>query len=257
MIKMKGCVHMEILKINNLSKTYEGKVSYQVLKNINLSIEEGEFVAVMGPSGSGKSTLLNVISTIDRPTKGEVILNSKKPHDLKGQDLANFRRNELGFVFQNFNLLDTLTIGENIVLPLTLDGVSVKDMNNKLNEISKKLGIEQIINKRTFEVSGGQTQRSAIARGIINKPSILLADEPTGNLDSKSTDDVMDLFTKINTENKMTTLMVTHEPYTASFCNRIIFIKDGEIYRELNKKGNREDFYEEILSVLSQIGGAR
>ncbi|RDC48684.1 ABC transporter ATP-binding protein [Acinetobacter sp. RIT592] len=248
---------MEILKINNLSKTYEGKVSYQALKNINLSIEEGEFVAVMGPSGSGKSTLLNVISTIDRPTKGEVILNSKKPHDLKGQDLANFRRNELGFVFQNFNLLDTLTIGENIVLPLTLDGVSVKDMNNRLNEISKKLGIEQIINKRTFEVSGGQTQRATIARGIINKPSILLADEPTGNLDSKSTDDVMDLFTKINTENKMTTLMVTHEPYTASFCNRIIFIKDGEIYRELNKKSDREDFYEEILSVLSQIGGAR
>lgn len=176
---------------------------------------------------------------------------------MKGQDLANFRRNELGFVFQNFNLLDTLTIGENIVLPLTLDGVSVKDMNNRLNEISKKLGIEQIINKRTFEVSGGQTQRATIARGIINKPSILLADEPTGNLDSKSTDDVMDLFTKINTENKMTTLMVTHEPYTASFCNRIIFIKDGEIYRELNKKSDREDFYEEILSVLSQIGGAR
>lgn len=248
---------MEILKINNLSKTYEGKVSYQALKNINLSIEEGEFVAVMGPSGSGKSTLLNVISTIDRPTKGEVILNSKKPHDLKGQDLANFRRNELGFVFQNFNLLDTLTIGENIVLPLTLDGVSVNEMNIRLKEISKKLGIEQIINKRTFEVSGGQTQRAAIDRGIINKPSILLADEPTGNLDSKSTDDVMDLFTKINTENKMTTLMVTHEPYTASFCNRIIFIKDGEIYRELNKKGGREAFYEEILSVLSQIGGAR
>lgn len=257
MIKMKGCVYMEILKINNLSKTYEGKVSYQALKNINLSIEEGEFVAVMGPSGSGKSTLLNVISTIDRPTKGEVILNSKKPHDLKGQDLANFRRNELGFVFQNFNLLDTLTIGENIVLPLTLDGVSVNEMNIRLKEISKKLGIEQIIKKRTFEVSGGQTQRAAIARGIINKPSILLADEPTGNLDSKSTDDVMNLFTKINTENKMTTLMVTHEPYTASFCNRIIFIKDGEIYRELNKKGDREAFYEEILSVLSQIGGAR
>lgn len=181
----------------------------------------------MGPRGSGKSTLLNVISTIDRPTKVEVILNSKKPHDLKGQDLTNFRRNELGFVFQNFNLLDTLTIGENIVLPLILDGVSVNEMNIRLKEISKKLGIEQIINKRTFEVSGGQTQRATIARGIINKPSILLADEPTGNLDSKSTDDVMDLFTKINTENKMTMLMVTHEPYTASFCNRIIFIKDG------------------------------
>lgn len=248
---------MEILKLINLSKTYEGKVSYKVLKNINLTIREGEFVAIMGPSGSGKSTLLNVISTIDKPTSGQVILNDKQPHNLKGDHLSSFRRKELGFVFQNFNLLDTLTIGENIVLPLTLEGLPVNDMDEKLNILSKKLGIENIINKRTFEISGGQAQRAAIARSIINSPSILLADEPTGNLDSKSTDDVMNLFAKINKENKVTTLMVTHEPYTASFCNRIIFIKDGEIFREIYKNKSREEFYEEILLVLSQIGGAR
>ena len=248
---------MEILKINNLNKTYTGKVSYKALKDINLSIQEGDFVAVMGPSGSGKSTLLNIISTIDMPTSGEVIINSKKPHELKGQALSNFRRNELGFVFQNFNLLDTLTIGENIVLPLTLEGISISEMDKRLEKISKDLGIENILNKRTFEISGGQAQRAAVARAVINNPSILLADEPTGNLDSKATNDVMKIFEHLNTNNNVTTLMVTHEPYTASFCNRIIFIKDGEIYRELNKKGDREAFYEEILSVLSQIGGAR
>ncbi|MCR8746275.1 ABC transporter ATP-binding protein [Romboutsia lituseburensis] len=248
---------MELLKINNLSKVYTGKVSHTALKNINLTINKGDFVAVMGPSGSGKSTLLNVISTIDKPTSGEVIINSINPHKLKGQELSKFRRNELGFVFQNFNLLDTLTINENIVLPLTLEGVSIDKMNKKVIEVAKNLGIESILNKRTFEISGGQAQRTAVARGIINTPSILLADEPTGNLDSKATDDVMDIFTKLNNEKNVTTLMVTHEPYTASFCKKVIFIKDGEVYKELNKSTNKEEFYEQILSVLFHIGGGR
>ncbi|MGL5712022.1 MAG: ABC transporter ATP-binding protein [Paraclostridium sp.] len=248
---------MELLKINNLSKTYEGKVSYTALKNINLTINEGDFVAVMGPSGSGKSTLLNVISTIDKPTEGNVIINSVNPHNLKGEELAKFRRNELGFVFQNFNLLDTLTIKENIVLPLTLEGVSVDKMEEAVVDVAKKLGIEKILDNRTFEISGGQAQRAAVARGIINNPSILLADEPTGNLDSKATDDVMDIFTKLNSENNVTTLMVTHEPYTASFCKKVIFIKDGQVYKELEKHEDREIFYKDILDVLSKIGGSR
>lgn len=248
---------MEILKINNLNKTYTGKVSYKALKDINLSIQEGDFVAVMGPSGSGKSTLLNIISTIDMPTSGEVIINSKKPHELKGQALSNFRRNELGFVFQNFNLLDTLTIGENIVLPLTLEGISISEMDKRLEKISKDLGIENILNKRTFEISGGQAQRAAVARSVINNPSILLADEPTGNLDSKATNDVMKIFEHLNTNNNVTTLMVTHEPYTASFCKKVVFIKDGEIYKEIHKNSSNEEFYEEILNVVAHIGGAR
>lgn len=248
---------MNVLTLKNITKTYAGKVPYTALKNINIEVKKGEFIAVMGPSGSGKSTLLNIISTMDKPTNGEVTLNSKNPHNLKGEELANFRRNELGFVFQNFNLLDTLTVKENIVLPLTLNGVSVSEMDRKVIEVAKKLGIEKILDKRTFEISGGQAQRTAIARGIINNPSILLADEPTGNLDSKSTDDVMDLFTKINKENQMTTLMVTHEPYTASYCSKVIFIKDGQVYKELDKNGNREDFYQEIMEVISKIGGSR
>ncbi|WP_040327420.1 ABC transporter ATP-binding protein [Clostridium ihumii] len=248
---------MEILKINNLNKTYTGKVSYKALKDINLSIQEGDFVAVMGPSGSGKSTLLNIISTIDMPTSGEVIINSKNPHELKGQALSNFRRNELGFVFQNFNLLDTLTIGENIVLPLTLEGISISEMDKRLEKIAKDLSIENILNKRTFEISGGQAQRAAVARAVINNPSILLADEPTGNLDSKATNDVMKIFEHLNTNNNVTTLMVTHEPYTASFCKKVVFIKDGEIYKEIHKSSSNEEFYEEILKVVAHIGGAR
>ncbi len=181
----------------------------------------------MGPSGSGKTTLLNMISTIDKPTTGTMELKGKNPLLLRGEELALFRRRELGFVFQDFNLLDTLTIGENIVLPLTLDKVSVKEQDERLNEVSTILGIKDLLGKRTFEVSGGQAQRTAIARALINNPSILLADEPTGNLDSKSSKVVMELFQKINKENKVTTMMVTHDPLATSYCSRILFIKMG------------------------------
>lgn len=246
---------MKTLIVSNLSKVYGKKMIFNALNNISFSIENGEFVGIMGPSGSGKTTLLNMISTIDKPTTGKIELKGKNPLSLKGEELALFRRRELGFVFQDFNLLDTLTVGENIVLPLTLDKVSIKEQDEKLNEVSKILGIEDLLNKRTFEVSGGQAQRTAIARALINKPSILLADEPTGNLDSKSSKTVMELFQKINKENKVTTMMVTHDPLAASYCNRILFIKDGAIYNEIYKENSREQFYQEIMDVLTLLGG--
>lgn len=246
---------MKILTVNNLSKVYGKKIIFNALNDINFSIEDGEFVGIMGPSGSGKTTLLNMISTIDKPTTGTMELKGKNPLLLRGEELALFRRRELGFVFQDFNLLDTLTIGENIVLPLTLDKVSVKEQDERLNEVSTILDIKDLLGKRTFEVSGGQAQRTAIARALINNPSILLADEPTGNLDSKSSKVVMELFQKINKENKVTTMMVTHDPLAASYCSRILFIKDGSIYNEIYKGSSREQFYQEIMDVLTLLGG--
>ena len=248
---------MSILKVSNLSKVYGSKVISNALKDISFSIEDGEFVGIMGPSGSGKTTLLNLISTIDKPTSGKIILDNKEPHKLKGDDLALFRRRELGFVFQDYNLLETLTIAENIVLPLTLENVPVKEQDEKLKKVSKILGIEHLLDKRTFEVSGGQAQRTAIARALINNPSIILADEPTGNLDSKAARDVMELLEKINNEDKVTTMMVTHDPVAASYCNRILFIKDGEMYNEIYKGDNRAKFYQEIMDVLSLLGGSK
>jgi putative ABC transport system ATP-binding protein len=247
---------MNILEVNNLSKIYSGKVNFSALDNISFTIEEGEFIGIMGPSGSGKTTLLNMISTVDKPTSGDIRIKDKNPLKFKGDDLALFRRRELGFVFQDFNLLDTLTVGENIVLPLTLDGVPVKDQDNELGRIAKILGIENLINKRTFEISGGQSQRTAIARALIHNPTLLLADEPTGNLDSKAAKTVMELFEKINKEEKVTTMMVTHDSLSASYCNRILFIKDGNIYNEIYKKDSRQQFYQEIIDVLALLGGA-
>ncbi|MCI9258720.1 MULTISPECIES: ABC transporter ATP-binding protein [Peptostreptococcaceae] len=248
---------MEILKVSNLSKVYGKKVISNALNNISFTIEDGEFVGIMGPSGSGKTTLLNIISTIDKPTSGTIILKGKEPQKLKGDSLALFRRRELGFVFQDFNLLDTLTVGENIVLPLTLDNIDLKEQQLRLNKVSEILGISELLNKRTFEVSGGQAQRTAIARALINNPSIVLADEPTGNLDSKSAQNVMELLEKINKEKNVTTMMVTHDPLAASYCNRILFIKDGTIYNEIYKGDNRIKFYQEIMDVLSLLGGTK
>ena len=246
---------MEMLKVNNLSKVYGDKIVFNVLKNISFSIEAGEFVGIMGPSGSGKTTLLNMVSTIDKPTSGDVFINNKNILKIKKDNLSYFRRKELGFVFQDFNLLDTLTLGENIVLPLTLDNYSLKEQDKKLNEVAKILDIQDLLNKRTFEVSGGQAQRAAIARAIIHEPAILLADEPTGNLDSKSAKNVMELFEYINKENNVTTMMVTHDPLAASYCSRILFIKDGKIFNEIHKGESRRVFYQEIIDVLSLLGG--
>lgn len=245
---------METLKVEKLTKIYNGKVSYKALSSIDLTIKQGEFVGIMGPSGSGKTTLLNVISTIDTPTSGEVFINGKNPHSLKPEQLAAFRRQQLGFVFQSFNLLPTLTVKENILLPLTLDGTDIMEMNQKLTEIAEKLGIEEILDKRTYEISGGQAQRTAIARATIHQPQLILADEPTGNLDSKSARDVMELLLKLNKADT-TMMLVTHDAMAASYCSRVIFIKDGELYNEIYNGDSRQVFYQKIMNVLSLLGG--
>jgi putative ABC transport system ATP-binding protein len=246
---------LSILTVKQLAKIYEGKVAHKALDNINFSIEKGEFVGIMGPSGSGKTTLLNLISTIDQPSSGEVLINGKNPHQLNRKETALFRRHELGFVFQHFNLLDTLTVEENIVLPLTLDGVKVSEMDNKLNYVAQKLGIDSILKKRIYEISGGQMQRTAIARAIIHQPSLILADEPTGNLDSKSAKDVMETISTINKEDKATALMVTHDAVAASYCHRVIFIKDGQLYNEIYRGDNRQAFFQKIIDMLALLGG--
>ncbi|MGG1575306.1 ABC transporter ATP-binding protein [Fictibacillus sp. NRS-1165] len=246
---------MPILNVKHLTKVYEGKASHKALENINFSIEKGEFVGIMGPSGSGKTTLLNLIATIDSPTSGDVIINNRNPHQLNRKETALFRRHELGFVFQNFNLLDTLTVEENIVLPLTLDGEPVREMERKLQTVTKKLGIDSIVKKRTYEISGGQMQRTAIARAIIHDPSLILADEPTGNLDSKSSRDVMETLSAINRNEGATALMVTHDAVAASYCHRVIFIKDGHLYNEIYRGDNRQAFFQKIIDMLALLGG--
>ncbi|WP_270572847.1 ABC transporter ATP-binding protein [Bacillus glycinifermentans] len=244
-----------MLQVKQASKIYEGKIAYRALTDINLTIDEGEFVGIMGPSGSGKTTLLNMIATIDEPTTGEILINGRNPHVLKKEQLAKFRRRELGFVFQDFNLLHTLTVEENIVLPLTLDGEKVREMKRKANDLAEKLGITHIMKKRTFEISGGQAQRAAVARAMIHSPKLLLADEPTGNLDSKSSKDVMEMLESINRDEKTTMMLVTHDPQAASYCHRVIFIKDGKLYSEINRGDHRQAFFQRILDTLSLLGG--
>jgi putative ABC transport system ATP-binding protein len=246
---------MEMLSVKQLSKVYGGKLPSRALTDISLSIEQGEFVGIMGPSGSGKTTLLNLVAAIDVPTTGEILINGMNPHRLKKKELARFRRKEIGFVFQDFNLLNTLTVEENIVLPLTLDGERVKVMEEKVADIAKKLGIESILKKRTYEISGGQAQRAAIARAMIHSPKFLFADEPTGNLDSKSARDVMETLSSINQTEGTAMMLVTHDAVAASYCHRVIFIKDGQLFNEINYGGNRQAFFQKIIDVLSLLGG--
>lgn len=246
---------MDILKMKNISKVYDGKVAHKALEDIDLSIEEGEFVGIMGPSGSGKSTLLNMVATIDEPTSGSIQVNGKDPLRLNHNELAVFRRRELGFVFQDFNLLPTLTVEENIVLPLTLEGVRVKEMEKRVVAVAEKLGIHPILKKRTYEISGGQAQRVAIARAIIHRPKMVLADEPTGNLDSKASRTVMTMLERINKEDQTTMMMVTHDPVAASYTERVVFIKDGKLFNEIHRGDNRQAFFQKIIDVLSLLGG--
>ncbi|WP_411348419.1 ABC transporter ATP-binding protein [Paenibacillus sp. WLX2291] len=244
-----------MLQVNRVSKVYEGKVSYKALTDIQFTIQDGEFVGIMGPSGSGKTTLLNMIATIDQPTTGDILIGGRNINNMRKNELAQFRRRELGFVFQDFNLLHTLTVEENIVLPLTLDGRPVREMKEKAAVIAERLGISGIMNKRTFEISGGQAQRTAIARSMIHAPQLLLADEPTGNLDSKAARDVMEMLEQINREEQKTMMLVTHDAVAASYCSRVIFIRDGHLYSEIHRGDNRQAFFQKIIDTLSLLGG--
>lgn len=248
---------MPILQIKDVTKVYEGKVTHRALNQLSFDVEEGEFLAVMGPSGSGKTTLLNIISTIDEPTSGEIILDGMNPHKLNATELAYFRRRQLGFVFQDFNLLHMLTVEENIVLPLTLDQQPLEVMEERLASIIEKLDLTSFLHKRPNEISGGQAQRTAIGRALIHNPSLILADEPTGNLDSNSSRDVLELLTKVNQDKQTTIVMVTHDPIAASYCDRVLFIKDGEFFNEIYRDDRRQMFFQRILNVLSLLGGGQ
>ena len=247
---------MSILSVSNLKKTYtsrSGANRVEALKNVNFEVDEGEFVAIMGESGSGKTTLLNIIASLDRATAGQVVLDNKDIGAIKESDLAAFRRDNLGFVFQEFNLLDTFSIEDNIYLPLVLRGEKYEEMEKKLSPLAARLGIEDQLKKYPYEVSGGQKQRAAVARAMITSPKILLADEPTGALDSRSSDELLRLFGELN-QSGQTILMVTHSVKAASVAKRVLFIRDGEVYHQLYRADDtNEGFFAKISDTLTMI----
>lgn len=247
---------MSILEVNNLKKIYTtrfGGNQVQALTNLNFSVEEGEYVAIMGESGSGKTTLLNILAALDKPTSGEVLLNGKNVVTIREKEISAFRRDNLGFVFQDFNLLDNFSLKDNILFPLVLQGVKPAQMEPRLIPIAKKLGIAELLEKYPYEVSGGQKQRAAVARALITNPQLILADEPTGALDSKATSSLLHLFNEINEEGQ-TILMVTHSTKAASHAKRILFIKDGEVFHQLYR-GNmtNEELYVKISDTLTVL----
>ena len=247
---------MAILEVNNLKKVYTTRLGgnqVEALKNLSFSVEEGEYVAIMGESGSGKTTLLNILAALDKPTGGQVILNGKNIVDIREKEISAFRRENLGFVFQDFNLLDNFSLKDNIVLPLVLSGVDYKEMERRITPIAAQLGILDILGKYPYEVYGGQKQRAAVARALIIKPELVLADEPTGALDSKATEDLLTLFNKIN-ERGQTILMVTHSTKAASHARRVLFIKDGEVFHQIYR-GNltSEELYAKISDTLTML----
>ncbi|MGG5341523.1 ABC transporter ATP-binding protein [Enterococcus sp. AZ192] len=246
----------KILEVNHLSKSYgyrNNKV--QVLNNISFSVEQGEFVGIMGPSGAGKSTLLNAISTIALPTTGTVKIDGQDILKMRNNQISDFRRKELGFIFQDFNLLDTLNVKDNILLPLAIDRIPLENMEQRLNHVATILGIEQLLEEYPNTISVGQKQRVAAARALITEPKLIFADEPTGALDSKSAAELLQYMTNMNVEDDATIMMVTHDPYTASYCNRILFIKDGVIFSEVVRQGSRKEFFNRVIDMQATIGG--
>lgn len=254
---------MSILEVKGVKKVYTtrfGNNKVEALKNVNFQVEKGEYVAIMGESGSGKTTLLNILAALDRPTGGSVLLNGRNLSDIRESDMAAFRRDELGFVFQDFNLLDTFPVEDNIYLPLVLAGKSYNEMKVRLTPIAEKLGITSLLKKYPYEISGGQKQRVAVARALITGPKLILADEPTGALDSRATDELLSLFNEVNATGQ-TILMVTHSVKAASHAGRVLFIKDGEVFHQIYR--GQDSFsaqYQKIsdtLTLLQQTGGER
>jgi putative ABC transport system ATP-binding protein len=246
----------EILKIKNITKDYGIKgFKTRVLKDISLNVNKGDFIAIMGPSGAGKTTLLNIMSTLDKQTSGEVILDGIDVSKVKNKELSKLRREKIGFIFQDYNLLDNMTLMNNIALPLALGKKKSKEIEEKVINIAKKFGLENHLDKYPYQLSGGQKQRGAAARSLITNPAVIFADEPTGALDSKSAYELLDSLEKVNKENNATIIMITHNPLTASYANEVYMINDGNIRCKLNKGDSRKDFYSKIMDMIASMGG--
>lgn len=240
------------VELINIKKEYVSRKRFLALRGIDLRINEGEFIGIMGPSGAGKTTLLNILATIDEPTDGQLIIDQKNITELSRNKKADYRSDYLGFIFQDYNLVNNMTVGENILLPgMVKGGVNIEGMHI----ISKKLGISNLLEKYPYELSGGEKQRTGAARAILKEPKLLLADEPTGNLDSKSATDFLNVIKSLNVERNLTTIMVTHDPYVASFTDRVLILKDGKIFSEINKIDNRKTFHNALIQSLSFLGG--
>lgn len=250
---------MAILEATKIHKSYGNKFNKQeVLKGIDLTIEHGEFVSIMGASGSGKTTLLNVLSSIDQVSGGIVLIEGQEMTGMKEKELAEFRKRHLGFIFQEYNLLDSLTVKENILLPLSISNISKKEADRKFQAVATELGIYELKDKYPNEISGGQKQRTSAARAFIHEPSIIFADEPTGALDSKSASDLLNKLSELNEKRQATIVMVTHDPVAASYCSRVIFIKDGQVYTQLNKgEVTRQIFFKDIMKTQGVLGGVQ
>ncbi|HLR69757.1 ABC transporter ATP-binding protein [Virgibacillus alimentarius] len=246
-----------VLQVKNLHKIYgkKNQNQYHALDHVSFTINEGEFVGIMGPSGAGKTTLLNVISTLDDASEGTIEIAGTNITSMKQNQLADFRSEQLGFIFQDFNLLENLTVYENIALPLSLQGVSSKKIKPNVEKVAQRLGIESILKKYPVTISGGQKQRVAAARALVHEPAMILADEPTGALDSKNAKSLMETIMDLNENHDVSIMLVTHDPLSASYCQRIMFIQDGKLYKEINRNSTREVFHQQILNVLAEFSG--
>lgn len=245
-----------VLETKKLRKEFGSKgVTFTAIEDIDLSVNKGEFLGIMGPSGAGKTTLLNLLSTIDRPTSGEIYYEGKNIGNMKNRELSIFRRNNIGFIFQDFNLLDSMSVEDNMALPLALSKVNARVINEKVGELSKFFGLKEQLKKYPYQLSGGQKQRVAAARALITSPSIVFADEPTGALDSKSSQELLQCLSQMNEEFNTTIIMVTHDAFAASYCKRILFIKDGKIHARIDRDSSRKEFFKRIIDFLGSMGG--